>query len=108
MVVNIYKDPYDVYIGRTGKKQSGYFGNPIRVGEYCSCCKSVHYTPGSTIPCYRKYFLNRIVTDPVFKQRVIDLKDKTLGCFCAPKGGFKPEDWIQCHGQVIEEWLNEY
>lgn len=28
-VVNIYKDKFDVYIGRPGKGNDGYFGNPF-------------------------------------------------------------------------------
>jgi hypothetical protein len=31
VVVNIHK-PFDVYIGRTGRGQDGYFGNPFRMG----------------------------------------------------------------------------
>ncbi len=30
-VVNIRKKAYDVYIGRAGKGQDGYFGNPFRL-----------------------------------------------------------------------------
>ena len=30
-VVNIRKEAYDVYIGRAGKGQDGYFGNPFRL-----------------------------------------------------------------------------
>ena len=28
-VVNLFKNKYDVYIGRAGKGQDGYFGNPF-------------------------------------------------------------------------------
>lgn len=31
-VVNIRKDDYDVYIGRAGKGEVGYYGNPFRIG----------------------------------------------------------------------------
>lgn len=31
LVVNIYKDKFDVYIGRKGKGHDGYFGNPFRL-----------------------------------------------------------------------------
>ena len=30
-VVNLYKEPYEVYIGRSGKGKDGYFGNPIKL-----------------------------------------------------------------------------
>ena len=32
VVVNIYKEQFDVYIGRAGRGQDGYFGNPFRIG----------------------------------------------------------------------------
>lgn len=32
-VVNIRKEAYDVYIGRAGKGQDGYFGNPFRLKQ---------------------------------------------------------------------------
>lgn len=104
-VVSIYRDQYDVYIGRAGKGQDGYFGNPIRVGEYCKCCRSIHVSPGSTIPCFTKYFLNRINTDSEFRTRVLALKGLTLGCFCAPAGGLTASDEHRCHGQPILKWL---
>lgn len=89
-IVNLYKEPYDVYIGRQGKGKDGYFGNPIRLvkGE----------DPGSTIEKFKEYFYNRIETDPEFKSRVHELKGKTLGCFCKPK---------PCHGDIIVEYLDK-
>lgn len=88
-VVNIYKEPYDVYIGRAGKGKDGYFGNPIRLqkGE----------DAGATIEKYKEYFYDRLEKDEEFKRRVLELKGKTLGCFCKPK---------PCHGDVIVEYLD--
>ena len=88
-VVNMYKEPYDVYIGRKGKDQDGYFGNPfpLKDGE----------DRGATIERYREYFTKRIETDKEFKLRVESLKGKTLGCFCKPQA---------CHGDVIKEYLD--
>jgi hypothetical protein len=87
--VNIYISGYDVYIGRAGKGQDGYFGNPFRL--------RAAEQRGATIERYRKYFHNRMETDPEFKCRVHELKGKTLGCFCKP---------YPCHGDVIAEYLN--
>jgi hypothetical protein len=85
-VVNIYhKRPYDVYIGREGKGQDGYFGNPADTGSRESKIKN-----------YREYFYSRIQSDPEFKKRIDDLKGKKLGCFCAPE---------KCHGMIIVEYL---
>jgi hypothetical protein len=88
-VVNIRNERYDVYIGRAGRGQDGYFGNPFRL----ECSE----TRGATIDRYRKYFYNRLETDPEFKKRIHALKGKTLGCFCKPNA---------CHGDVIKEYLD--
>lgn len=90
-VVNLYKEPYTVYIGRAGKGKDGYFGNPIplKSGE----------PRGSTIEKYKEYFNERILNDEIFKQRILSLRDETLGCFCKPNA---------CHGDVIAEYVNNY
>jgi len=86
-VVNIYhKVPYDVYIGRKGKGQDGYFGNP-------------HNGPDkeANIKLFKTYFYERLKTDKEFAQRVLKLRGKVLACFCHPK---------PCHGDVIAQYLN--
>lgn len=90
-VVSISED-YDVYIGRPGKGVSGYFGNPFR--------KSPGAPSGSTIPEFEAYFLQRVEEDVEFRQRVLALKGKRLGCFC---GRNSPH----CHGKVIVRWLHK-
>ena len=90
LVVNIYKDKFDVYIGRKGKGHDGYFGNPFHLNNEGERTE--------VLELYRKYFYNRLATDPEFKSRILGLKDKILGCFCKPK---------LCHGDVIVEWLKE-
>jgi hypothetical protein len=88
-VVNLYKEPYDIYIGRPGKGVSGYFGNPIplRPGD----------SRGSTLDRFREYFFTRLEQDPEFKAHIMTLKGKTLGCFCHPN---------PCHGDIIADYLN--
>lgn len=88
-VVNLYKEKYDVYIGRSGKGMDGYFGNPIKLNK--------NDERGSTLEKYKEYFFNRLENDNEFKQKIHELKDKTLGCFCKPK---------PCHGDIIVEYLN--
>src|SRR5688572_6394374 len=79
-VINIYHNrPYDVYVGREGKGEDGYFGNPTYKFE-----------------TYGEYFHARLKTDAEFAARVQALKGKKLGCFCAPK---------QCHAMIIVEYL---
>jgi hypothetical protein len=91
-VVNLRKSKYDVYIGRQGKGLSGVFGNPVKVNEKCFVCGSVHTTGGSTLECYEVYLLIRLEEDNEFKEAFLNLKGKTLGCFCKP---------LPCHGDVI-------
>lgn len=95
-VVNLRKEKYDVYIGRPGKGQDGFFGNPIVVGEVCVVCDQIHTEPGDTVPCFRKVFEWRLMGDPEFVRRLPELKDKILGCFCKPN---------PCHGDVYVEYF---
>lgn len=90
-VINLYKQNHDVYIGRAGNGRDGYFGNPfpLRAGE----------ERGSTLEKYREYFLKRLETDSEFKEKVLSLQGKTLGCFCSPNA---------CHGDIIAEYVNIY
>ena len=60
-VVNINRgEEYDVYIGRGGQGQDGYFGNPVVVGSRCPMCHRFHMSKGSTLLCYSNYFNHRI------------------------------------------------
>jgi len=95
-VVNLRREPYDVYIGREGHGEDGYFGNPFRVGAVCKRCRQLHPTAESLLPCFREYFNARLGSDPEFYWRVWELRGKTLGCFCKPGA---------CHGDVIVEYL---
>lgn len=88
-VVNLKTHHYDVYIGRAGKGQDGYFGNPIRL--------AAGRTRGATLDEYKKYFEDRLNTNPEFKKRIHELKGKVLGCFCKP---------YLCHGDIIANYLN--
>jgi hypothetical protein len=79
-----------IYIGRAGKGHDGYFGNPPENGD-------IRFMDRITIVNnYRRYFHNRIQSDPEFKRRIEALKDQVLVCFCAP---------LLCHGMVIIEYL---
>ena len=96
-VVNLRKEPYDIYIGRAGKGQDGYFGNPIARGKSCPVCGKIHLAAGDTIPCYECYFKRRIKEDEKFFRRIMELGGKTLGCFCKPGPG---------HGDVIAFYVD--
>jgi hypothetical protein len=79
---------YDVYIGRAGQGQDGYFGNPYKL-QYMSREESIKR--------YVTYFYNRIKNDAEFKARILELKGKRLGCFCTPE---------KCHGDIIVKYLS--
>ena len=86
-VVNLHREPFDVYIGRAGKGQDGYFGNPFSILRHGK----------DALPLYEQHFAVRIATDAAFRARVEGLRGKTLGCFCKPK---------PCHGDIIAAWVN--
>lgn len=94
-VVNIHhKEPYDVYIGRSGKGQDGYFGNPYRaIHDKDEDRQAVRE---KVVREFDEYFYRRLDSDPEFKRRVHELKGKVLGCFCKPK---------LCHGDIIVEYI---
>ena len=101
-VINIKSgEPYDIYIGRAGRGKDGYFGNPHTMGGvYCPACKSYHDRNGC-IEAFKKDFYKRIEIDKEFKKRVLELKGKTLGCFCK-----QPHTEVACHGDVYVEYLD--
>jgi hypothetical protein len=82
VVVNKYKDRFDVYIGR-----GSAFGNPFEIGK--------DGTREEVIERYRDWFLKKLKNER-FKKQVLKLKGKRLGCFCKP---------LACHGDIIVEYL---
>lgn len=86
-VVNLRREPYDVYIGRAGHGHDGYFGNPFTLKEHGK----------EALTLYLHYFVDRWSRDPGFRDRVTALQGKVLGCFCKPGS---------CHGDIIAAWLD--
>ena len=102
------KDECSVYIGRSysgnGMEcvpigERGWLGNPFEVGK-----------DGDREAVVKKFastFLDRIQSDPKFRQRVAELEGETLGCWCQRA---HESDGELCHGEVIKrtvEKLNE-
>ena len=79
----------DVYVGRAGRGDDGYFGNPFPLGR--------GEDRGSSLVKYKAYFDQRVLVDEEFKARVLALKGKRLVCFCKPHA---------CHGDVIAMWVD--
>lgn len=84
IVVNKYKEEYDVYIGRGSK-----WGNPHKISE--------HKNRDQVIEEYRKYLWKQIQTGGITIGELLELDGKRLGCFCKPKN---------CHGDVIVRAIN--
>lgn len=99
-VINIKSgEPYDVYCGRAGHGQYGYYGNPHPIG-FCKICQR-HHNREDCIEVFRQEFTARINSDKEYKLKVDELKDKTLGCFC------KQNDIeIPCHCDVYVDYFN--
>ena len=77
-VVHCKRERYDVYIGRPS-----VYGNPFQVG--------MDGTRAEVIERYRRW----LMTKPELVARAkLELRGKTLGCWCAPK---------PCHGAVLAE-----
>lgn len=83
-VVNIRNSTCDQYIGR-----GSTFGNPYHIGE--------DGDREQVIEKFRAYFYKRL-TDASFRDKVLALKGKRLGCWCVP---------LNCHGNVIVEYLEK-
>ena len=77
-IVHCKKEPFDVYIGRPSM-----WGNPFKIG-----------IDGSRQEVIQKYKEMIIVNAELIKQIPLELKGKTLGCWCKP---------YPCHGDVLAE-----
>lgn len=86
-VVNLRREPFDVYIGRAGKGQDGYFGNPFPVKVYGQ----------AALTKFEEWFLFKLESDSEYRRRLLELRGRRLGCFCKPG---------PCHGDTIAAWVN--
>lgn len=80
--------------GREGVRmidRSTQFGNPFRLQK-----DGGEYTREGSVERYREYFINKIESDPEFREAVEELRGEKLGCWCKPKA---------CHGDVIRDYL---
>lgn len=85
-VVNVKKEPCDVYIGRGSR-----WGNPFRM--------LTEPDRESVVVKYRQYLYNQIQSGEVTIEELMSLSGKRLGCYCAPKA---------CHGDVIVSAIEYY
>lgn len=95
------RKPGDIYIGRAGHGEDGYFGNPISKGRTCPICSKTHVLGGDTLPCYRIWLFQKLKTDAEYRARVRNLIGKRLACFCHPS---------PCHGDILAKsikWISQ-
>jgi hypothetical protein len=86
-VVNIKHEACDVKICR-----GTIFGNPYVIGR-----------DGSREEVIRKYrqWFYQVLKDEYFREALIKLKGKRLGCFCK-----QPDTEVACHGDIIAAELD--
>ena len=95
-IVNLTKEKCDFKITRrrdntiADPPDFGFLGNPFFVKEYGR---------EGCIEEFKEYFYERLETDKEFKKAVLDLKGKTLGCFCKP---------LKCHGDIVVDYIENY
>lgn len=90
-VVNKYKEPFDIYIGR-----GSIWGNDEQMTDSSDSERQ------RVIECYRNQLWSQIKSGIITKQMLLDLQGKTLGCFCKPKS---------CHGDILVkavQWACSY
>lgn len=89
-VVNLSKEPYDVFIGRGSK-----WGNPFtHIKDKTTLADVIVDTREEAIERYREYLEgNQVLLDSLD-----ELEGKTLGCYCKPKS---------CHGDILLEFLSK-
>lgn len=85
---NNYPAEKTAYIGRPSK-----FGNPYPLDN-----PHDDHKRELVIEKYRRFFHDKINTDPIFRSDILTLRGKILYCYCAPK---------QCHGDIIADYLND-
>jgi hypothetical protein len=91
-VVHCRREEYEVYVGRLPLPEGappgsdGFWGNPWRAGR--------DGTRREVIERYERYVLSQ----PQMRERLAELRGKTLGCWCAPR---------PCHADVLVRLANE-
>ena len=88
-VVNLRKESFDVYIGRSGKGQTSIFGNPYSIGK--------DGTREEVLKKFKIYLWKRMQEDEDFCRQLLELDGKVLGCFCKPQA---------CHGDILVAAIN--
>ena len=99
-IVHCQKDRYDVYIGRSMPRYrltQSIFHNPFRIGP--------DGDRNEVLAKYRVHATKLIDTNPLFKKGVMNLRGRTMGCWCCktPVTTIRPPDEQICHGEILAE-----
>jgi hypothetical protein len=87
-IVNLNKEPYDIYIGRGSK-----WGCPYTIiKDRPTLAKEIVDSKEEALSKYKEYVLN----SPELMENLDELDGKVLGCFCKPE---------PCHGDVLLELI---
>ena len=89
-LVNLNKDPYDVYIGRGSK-----WGCPYTIiKDRPTLAKEIVNSKEEALSKYKEY----VLSNPDLMDSLDELDGKVLGCFCKPE---------KCHGDILLELLTQ-
>jgi Domain of unknown function (DUF4326) len=89
-IVNMKKEPYDIYIGRGSK-----WGCPFTViKDRPTLAKEIVGTKEEALAKYKEH----VLASPELMEALDELEGKTLGCFCKPD---------KCHGDVLLQLLTQ-
>lgn len=91
-VVHCRLDSYDVFIGDL---TASPYNNPLLMNH------ALGSALGEQIQAVYDYEIFLLKNRALINKMKAELQGKTLGCFCAPKGGVGPDDKLICHGQLI-------
>lgn len=83
-IVNVKNSRCDIYCGRPS-----IFSNPYKIGR--------DGTRNEVIEKYKNFFEKKIRGDETFREKILSLKGKKLGCYCYP---------LRCHLEVIVKYLD--
>ena len=94
-VVNVYREQFDIYIGRANARfgAASKFANPFWMKDESQ--REV------VIENFRQHLYQQIKEGKITKKDLLALEGKRLGCYCSPKA---------CHGDVIIraiQWAKE-
>lgn len=96
-VVNRKLDNFEIYIGR-----GSAYGNMAASTKPNSFGIPLVKTKEEAIEAYRTWIIS--LSESERNALLYQIKDRVLGCYCAPKGGCSAMDKPYCcHGQVLAE-----